>query len=194
MRSLFLVFLLFPPVLHAKDKPEPVWEKIENCTLADGYRDGDSFLVRVAPKTFRVLRLYFVDTCEDSADQRYPERIADQAAYFGISMAQTSKLGDEAAKFSERVMGKPFRVWLAGQKAPGQSKRQRFYAMIETQDGKFLSSLLIENGLARIKGKRITLPDGRTSREYLAELARLESKAKTANLGGWNTLPTVKKS
>lgn len=45
--------------------------------------------------------------------------------------------------------------------------------------------LLVKNGLARIYGVRTPLPDGRTSRQYLARLAELEEQAKAERLGGW---------
>jgi hypothetical protein len=166
---------------------EPKWTKIESCTLVqDGYRDGDSFLVR--PKTFRVFRLYFVDTCEDSADQRYPERVNEQAKYFGVSQTRAFELGDLAAAFAEKTLSKPFTVLTCWQKAPGASSRQRFYAMIDVQD-RWLSSILVEQGLARIYGKRITLPSGATSREYLALLDAMEAKAKRDEVGGWVGVP-----
>ncbi|HEY8900587.1 MAG TPA: thermonuclease family protein [Chthoniobacterales bacterium] len=179
-----LIFLLiFPAIALAA---EPQWEKIENCSLVeDGYRDGDSFLVRIAPKTFRVFRLYFVDTPEDSADQRYPERIADQSKYFGVSTTRALQLGDEAATFSSKTLAKAFTVWTCWQKAPGASSRQRYYARISTPQGD-LGELLVANGLARIYGKRITLPGGTSSRDYLDKLRAIESKAKAEGEGGWS--------
>ena len=77
-----------------------------------------------------------------------------------------------------------FTVWTLWQDGLGASKKQRFYAMIEI-DGKWLSSLLVQNGLARIYGKRIELPGGISSRDYLATLADLESRAKADKEGGW---------
>lgn len=188
MRALLLVFL-FPLVALAT---EPKWEKIEGCTLVqDGYRDGDSYLVRIAPRTFRIFRLYFVDTPEDSADQRYPERIKDQADYFGLSTEETVKLGDDAAAFANKALSKPFTVYTAWQKAPGASNRQRFYAMIEVgtgDDARWLTSLLVQEGLARVYGKRITLPCGTTSKEYRTLLEGLEEAAKREKKGGWSDL------
>ena len=62
---------------------------------------------------------------------------------------------------------------------------KRFYAIVHTADGVGLCELLVQNGLARIYGVRTPLPDGRTSREYLARLDALEQQAKSAQLGGW---------
>jgi len=57
--------------------------------------------------------------------------------------------------------------------------------MIITADGRDLNELLVSNGLARIYGTRTPLPDGRTSRDYLAHLAELEAEAKAARRGAW---------
>lgn len=144
--------------------------------------------MRIGPDQERIFRLYFVDAPEDSADSRYPERLADQAAYFGVSPARAAKIGDEAAEFWATALAKPFTVFVCGQKAPGSSSRQRYYAMIETAEGKWLSSALVENGLARVYGKRIQLPDGTDSRTYLQKLGALEAEAKGAKRGGWGSL------
>ncbi len=165
---------------------EPQWLKIEGCTLVEsGYRDGDSFLVRVAPRTFRVFRLYFVDACEDTADQRYPERIAEQGRYFGLPPARILELGDAASEVVSRALSKPFTVFTCWQRAPGASSRQRYYAMVVASGGQDLGELLVSSGLVRIYGKRITLPDGTNSRDYLAKLSELELQAKATRIGAW---------
>jgi len=51
--------------------------------------------------------------------------------------------------------------------------------------------LLVSNGLARIYGKRITLPDGTDSRTYLAKLEALKEKATALKVGGWGSATTV---
>jgi len=48
-----------------------------------------------------------------------------------------------------------------------------------------LAELLVKNGLARIYGKRITMPDGTDSRAYLEKLGKLEQSAKQQKVGGW---------
>ena len=70
------------------------WEKLEDCVLADGYMDGDSFHVRHNNKD-DIIRLYFVDTPE--TDKTHEDRNADQADYFGISPTQVTPLGAEHA-------------------------------------------------------------------------------------------------
>lgn len=185
----FLLSLIFAASVHAE--PEYKWEKLEGCSLAEGWQDGDSFTVRIKPRTFRIFRLYFVDTPEDGADSRFPERIQDQANYFGISTQQLIQVGDKAAAFTKKLLSeKPFTVYTLWQDALGSSKKQRFFAMIEVDvdvdgEARWLSSVLVREGLARIYGKRIQLPCGTTSREYLALLEGLEGNAKANKKGGW---------
>jgi len=151
----------------------PVWQKLEGCQLVKNkWNDGDSFHVKTPDGEEFIYRLYFVDTPE--TDSRFPARVADQAADMGITPDQALKLGKKATEFTTKTLGSgPFTIWTCGQKALGSSKLQRWYGMIETKDG-WLDQLLVKNGLARIHGKRITVPDGRTSREYLDDLGRLE--------------------
>lgn len=182
MRTLLLILLL--PLLASAAK-EPAWEKLEACTLGDTkWADGDSFHIR-HDGTDLIIRLYFVDTPEDTADQRFPARITEQAAYFGISYEAVLQIGDAAQTFTrETLSAAPFTVWTCGQDAMGASKQPRVYGIVETPKGN-LAELLVSNGLARIYGKRITLPDGTDSRTYLAKLSALEAQAKSAGRGGW---------
>lgn len=188
---LLLFTLLF--IATAPAAPEYKWEKIEGCTLVPGeWQDGDSFTVRIAPRKFRIMRLYFVDTPEDGKDTRFPERIAEQAKYFGVSVDRVQELGHEAAEFTKKKLSaKPFTVYTLWQDAMGSSKKSRYYAMVEV-DGRWLTGLLVQNGLARIYGKRITLPCGTSSREYLAILKASEDSAKRERLGGWSTTGSPK--
>lgn len=178
---LLLALLFLPLFLHA----EPVydWKKLEGCTLVESrWKDGDSFHVKHEGKEY-IFRLYFVDTPEDEI--RFPERIAEQAAYFGITSEQSLKLGREAADFTTRVLSaKPFTIWTLWQDAMGASAKQRFYAIVETGQGN-LAELLVQNGFARIYGKRIQLPDGTDSRTYLEKLATLREEALKNHKGGW---------
>jgi len=178
---LLLVLLLLPLYLHA----EPVydWKKLEGCTLvASRWKDGDSFHVKHEGKEY-IFRLYFVDTPED--ETRFPARIAEQAAYFGITSEQALKLGQEAADFTTKVLSaRPFTVWTLWQDALGASAKQRFYAIVQTDKGD-LGELLVGDGLARIYGKRIQLPDGTDSRTYLEKLTTLKENALKNHKGGW---------
>jgi len=178
------IFLL-PLVFMAAVCPllAQTWDKLEECRLSPGWRDGDSFHVRHGSEEY-IFRLYFVDTPEEQADRRFPERIADQAAYFGMSSEEVLKVGDQAAEFTAKALAEPFTVWTCWQKAPGASSQQRYYGLVEVR-GKWLSSMLVEAGLARIYGKRISLPDGKDSRAYRESLQALENQAKDLGRGGW---------
>jgi len=179
----FILLAFAISTLHATTTPN--WEKLEGCTLGDTkWADGDSFHVKHDGSDI-IIRLYFVDTPEESADQRFPDRIAEQAGYFGLSSEAVLKVGDEAAKFTkETLSAAPFTVWTCGQDAGGASAQKRFYGVVETPHGN-LAELLVKNGLARIYGKRITMPDGTDSRKYLEKLSAIENSAKAKKVGGW---------
>lgn len=54
---------------------------------------NDSFHVILPDKKELIFRLYFVDTPEE--ERAYADRIAEQAAYFGISLDAAIQAGDE---------------------------------------------------------------------------------------------------
>ncbi len=101
---------------------------------------------------------------------------------FGSTREQAIELGQEANDFTARALAKPFTIQTRWRPVVGPT---RYYAFVVTVEGTDLCELLIKNGLARIYGTRTLLPDGRTSRQYLAYLAALEQQAKNARLGGW---------
>lgn len=179
--SLLAAFTL--SATSALSAAEPQWQKLEGCTLmASKYRDGDSFHIMNDGKEF-IFRLYFVDTPE--TDTRFPERIAQQAAYFGCTSDRAIKVGKEAAEFtSQTLAGKIFSIYTCWQDARGASSLPRYYGIVEI-GSKDLATLLVENGFARIYGKRITRPDGTDSKAYRDELKALEVKARNAGKGGW---------
>jgi len=149
----------------------PDWQKLDACQLIQNdWNDGDSFHARTPDGKEFIFRLYFVDTPE--TDNRFPARVAEQAAAFGISTDAALALGEKAKKFTASALGSPFSVWTCWQKAPGASQLQRWYAMVETKQG-WLDKLLVKSGLARIYGKRVTTPSGMDSRQYIEELNRL---------------------
>lgn len=175
---IFLFLLLLPSLGFSAN-----WEELEGCQLiSSDYNDGDSFLVRHGSGQ-TIFRLYFVDTPETSP--KYPDRLKEQASYFGISSIKAVELGNAAKKFTAGLLlADEFSVWTRFQKVwPGQ----RIYGLVELQDGRWLDQRLVAEGLARIYGKRITLPGGQTSREHLAVLGESESTAKSQGKGGWNS-------
>jgi endonuclease YncB( thermonuclease family) len=161
------------------------WVKLDGCELiASKWNDGDSFHVRHSGQE-HVFRLYFVDAPE--AEASFPKRLAQQAAYFGITSKAAQELGSEAAEFSRRrLQQRRFIVWTRWRDALGRGRSPRYYGLVEVA-GEDLGEQLVANGLGRIYGTRVPLPDGRDSRSYRAALKRLESEARRRRLGGWAT-------
>lgn len=158
------------------------WVVLNDCLLVDNpSNDADSFHVRAGRKEY-IFRLYFADAPE--TDASFPERVAEQAKYFGITRQQTVQLGSFAEKFTQQKLARSFTVRTCKQDAMGRSKKERFYAFVETSDGD-LAELLIANGLARVHGRAAT-PEGISSpeREW-RKLQRLEREAKVQHVGGW---------
>ena len=184
MRSLcFLILaLLLPLAAHAASKP---FQKIENCRWkADRWNDGDSFHVITGDARREIVaRLYFVDAPESQT--AYRDRLDEQRAYFGITREQAVAIAHEASTFTAKHLAAPFTVWTRWRSALGRSALGRVYAIVITAEGRDLNELLVENGLARIYGVRTPLFDGRTSAQYRARLAELETQAKKAKRGAW---------
>lgn len=157
------------------------FESIAGCALAPdkATNDGDSFRVRFPNGRLDVVRLYFVDAPESKT--AYRDRLAEQAAYFGITRQQAVRVGDEAAEFTAKALEQPFTIHTRWKSLFGK----RWLVMITTASGDDLGELLVRNGFARIYGVKTPLPDGRDSRVYLARLTELEQQAKGAGLGGW---------
>ena len=177
--------MLVPLVAIAQTAPpaQP-FQRLDGCVYkSQRWNDGDSFHVLLRDQKEVVFRLYFVDTPEE--ERVYADRIAEQAAYFGISADAALEVGKEASEFTKRALAKPFTTYTRWRRALGRSAIWRYYAIVVTADGRDLNELLVSAGLARIYGTRTPLPDGRDSREYLAHLHDLENEAKAAKRGGW---------
>lgn len=158
------------------------WKKLDGCRLVkDAYMDGDSFHVVHKGKEF-IFRLYFVDACE--TDTRYPDRVAEQAGYFGVSSARTLALGARARTFTVATLSKPFTVYTRWEDARGSSSLPRYYAIARCRRGD-LASLLTKAGLVRIYGMKTTLPGGQKAERFIASLKKLERTAKALDRGGW---------
>ncbi|OVE76326.1 hypothetical protein BVX97_01455 [bacterium E08(2017)] len=177
--SISLLTAAFP--VRAED-----WIVYEDCKLIPSeYFDGDSFHVKT--KSYRyIFRLYYVDTPELNRD--VPERISDQAEYFGVSEERILEVAEEAREFTRKFLSGGFAVFTRKQDAWGKSSKKRYFAMIKAGD-KYLSEALIENGLARLYGYRVDLPNGKRWKKYLADLKVAEKAAKRSNKGGWAPVP-----
>jgi endonuclease YncB( thermonuclease family) len=180
--------MLVPLVALTQTAPPPQpFQRLDGCVYKpQRWNDGDSFHVVLPDQKEVVVRLYFVDTPEE--ERVYTDRLAEQAAYFGISADAALEVGKEASDFTKRALAKPFTTYTRWRRALGRSANWRYYAIIVTADGHDLNELLVSNGLARIYGTRTALPDGRDSRTYLAHLHELENEARAAKRGAWGKM------
>lgn len=143
--------------------------------------DGDSFHVLHGDKEY-VFRLYFVDAPE--TDRELQDRIAEQAAYFGLSEMRITRLGRKAARFTEQTLKNPFTVYTQWEDAQGSSELPRYYAVVKVGSDD-LAELLVENGLARVYGAATPLPDGTSVDTFFQRLRQLEARAKRRKAGAW---------
>ncbi len=156
---------------------------IKDVVLTD-LKDGDSFKVQAAGRELH-LRLYYVDCLETSAAGFLGERVRQQQNYFALTHhGSVLQLGKQAAEFTQRVLARPFTIHTSYAKAPGSSSI-RYYAFVETHDGKDLGHLLVAQGLARIYGKTHAAPDGTSSAAHLTALMDVRAVARREQTGVW---------
>jgi len=180
LRVLTIFMLLAGPfACHAEKR----WYTKVNCELVPNEsNDGDSFHVKVKGREY-IYRLYFVDTPE--SDYGLPERVKEQADYFGIADPKDAvKIGKEAKEFTRKFLANGFTVYTKGADAMGRSELDRDYAMVEV-DGKDLGVALVEQGLARIYGQQESPPDGPSISIMRSRLKTAERDAKEAKRGAW---------
>lgn len=174
--------------LHAKGD----WQTWNDCELLEEkYMDGDSFYVQRSPRSVYILRLYFVD-CPES-DNRFPDRVAEQAEYFGIEPDEALECGETATEFTRKALEDGFTVHTRKQKSYSASSKPRYYAFIEYGEGKHLAEELVRNGLARIYGKPSDRPDGKSERAIFGKLGRLKDEAKAQKAGAWRYNPEIER-
>lgn len=142
-----------------------------------GSNDGDSFRVVQGGQEF-VVRIYFADTPE--VDDHFKDRIAAQAAYFGLNTDQAVQVGKMAREFTRQALKKGFTVDTRWQGVFGGDRVTRKYGKVSVRD-RDLAELLVTNGLARIHGMGI----GGQTNEEVARLRQLEAQAKTEKRGAW---------
>ncbi|MBL9132275.1 MAG: hypothetical protein JNG86_13815 [Verrucomicrobiaceae bacterium] len=132
-----------------------------------------------------VFTLYFVDAPDISLT--HPQRVQEQARYFGLSQDQVTKAGEKAANYVTGLLkDRPLIVFTRWEPVPDRS---RYYAliMVETDKGKvYLADLLMQHGHARLAGVTCDLP-GKVQGvdDYGRHLLDLGKAARTAKLGVW---------
>ncbi len=175
---LFLCLICLAATARAR-----AWTVFESCTwIENPSNDADSFHIRHKKRNYLV-RLYFVDAPE--TDKRYPERIQEQADYFGVTPDQALAGGKSAAAFVRDLLkDKTFQVHTKYRDARGGSDQKRYYAMVKV-DGRWLSEILAEAGWVRLHGVGDDLPDKVSERRYWGRLRTLEREAKAKSVGVW---------
>ena len=135
------------------------------------------------------LRLYFVDCLETTYNSKAElDRIRDQQYHFGLEDPHdVVRYGEQATEYVKEVLSQPFTIYTSYAQAPGRSALVRYYAFVETHDGRDLGHLLIEQGLARIHGKTRPSPDGVPSHTVLEELQDLRIIALLNRAGIWQS-------
>ena len=182
MRFLPLALLLFVTHLCPAAAPLRTWERWDGCTfLADRYYDGDSFQVKYGSRP-QVIRLYGADTPE--IDTTYGARVDEQAAFFGVTPDEVLRGGQAAKEFTAKFLSKPFRVFTRRKIAPGASRSERIYAIVE-RDGMALDAALVQAGWARATTEAADYPDASAAPIRLQQLRALEQKAAQERRGLW---------
>ncbi len=184
MPSRFSRLFLFVTFFALGNLRAAAWKTLTDCRLAaNEYGDGDSFHIRSGSRDY-IIRLYFVDCAETEAT--FPERVAEQAAYWKIDVAKALQLGREAERFTKEKLSTPFTVVTQLEDARGASNQRRYFGFVLPNGGREnLAELLVANGLARIYGAPGKPPDGRDQEAFKQQLHRLENDAKAKRLGGW---------
>jgi competence protein ComEA len=130
-----------------------------------------------------------------------------QRSYFGITKAKATaresiqlakKYGEKAGFEVKKQLSAPFTIHTAFADARGDGKHKRIYAFVITADGKDLSALLVEKGLARAFGVSRQTYDDRSGNDYREHLRDLELQAAKRSEGvwaatQWGTLPAERK-
>jgi endonuclease YncB( thermonuclease family) len=118
----------------------------------------------------------------------HPQRVQEQARYFGVSSQRVIEEGQRAAQYVTKLLNEhPFTVMTRWEEVPGLS---RYYALIlvEISPGKpvYLADLLVQQGFARVAGVTSSLPaDARSINDYALELQALKRHAQQSKAGIW---------
>jgi endonuclease YncB( thermonuclease family) len=133
-----------------------------------------------------VFVLYFVDALD--ASSTHPQRVQEQARYFGVSSQRVIEEGQRAAAYVTKLLKEhSCSVMTRWEEVPGLS---RYYALVlvEISAGKwvYLADLLVQQGYARVAGVTTSLPsDVRSMNDYALELQALRRQAEQRKAGIW---------
>ena len=183
----YLISVLFLSCCLATSLLAAELETIEHASLVEaGLNDGDSFKVNADGKELH-LRLYYVDCLETTYGSKTDwDRATTQQHHFGLEdLDIVVRFGEQAAVYVKRVLSRPFTIHTSYAVAPGRSATVRYYAFIETHDGRDLGHLLVEEGLARAHGKSHQAPDGTPSKFVWKELRNVLAFAILKRNGIW---------
>lgn len=166
----------------AKSPSVPKWEVLHGCQLLEhAENDGDTFYTLWNGKPF-IFRLYSVDAPE--MDSTLPDRVTEQAAYFGISRDQVPELAQAAKRHAAEFLKDGFTAVTCWQKARGPGSMERFFALLRVGE-RDLARELVAQGLVRIHGPAASWPEPSKTGAALRELRLIEADAKAQGAGGW---------
>lgn len=149
--------------------------------------EADTLRIKVSDtEEEQVFVLYFVDALD--ASWTHPQRVQEQARYFGVSGEKVVSEGQKATQYVTQLLkDRPFSVMTRWEQVP---ERSRFYALVlvEHQPGSwvYLADLLVQQGFARVAGVTTSLPsDTRSLNDYALELQALRKQAEQRKAGIW---------
>lgn len=179
-----------PPGQNADGSPAPLPEfKVfpKARFIESRTNEADTLRIKVSDtEEEHVFVLYFVDALD--ASWTHPQRVQEQARYFGVSGEKVVSEGQKATQYVTQLLkDRPFSVMTRWEQVP---ERSRFYALIlvEHTPGSwvYLADLLVQQGFARVAGVTTSLPsDARSLNDYALELQALRKQAEQQKAGIW---------
>ncbi len=177
----FLAVVVLAGVVAAADEK---WETYECELVTEKYFDGDSFYAKTKEGETLVFRLYGVDCPE--TDDRYPDRIKEQADHFGIPEKDVLRWGEKAKDFTKAFLRSRFEVQTMREETYSSGGETRYFAIVLAEE-KRLAEALVESGLARAYGKPVQWPPGGRGDlwTFMKDLQEIEARAKRKKAGIW---------